>query len=99
MATTLTRYAPVLKHINVIRQWTGFYDVTPDARPILGPVKEVQGFLQCNGFSGHGFMLAPMVARLLSEYIIDGTSSPVLERLNVIRFQHAGFEHERSVVG
>jgi sarcosine oxidase subunit beta len=99
MATTLTRYAPILKHINVIRQWTGFYDVTPDARPILGPVKEVQGFFQCNGFSGHGFMLAPMVARTLAKYIIDGVSSPVLERLNVIRFENTAFEHEQSVVG
>ncbi|MDD5778182.1 MAG: FAD-binding oxidoreductase, partial [Candidatus Thermoplasmatota archaeon] len=99
MAATLARYAPVLKHINVIRQWTGFYDVTPDARPILGPVEGLEGFIQCHGFSGHGFMLAPMVARLLADLIVDGAGSPILESLNLARFEDMDIEQEHSVVG
>jgi len=99
MASTITRYAPVLQHINVIRQWTGFYDVTPDARPILGPVEEIDGFIQCHGFSGHGFMLAPVVARLLAELIVDTRSSPFLEHLNIARFATNDLEREQSVVG
>ena len=98
MAKTLTRYAPVLKHINVIRQWTGFYDVTPDARPILGEV-DVEGFIQCNGFSGHGFMLAPMVAQLLAELIVDGKTSLPIKNLLLERFKKMKIERERSVVG
>jgi len=98
MAKTLTRYAPVLKHINVIRQWTGFYDVTPDARPILGAV-DVEGFIQCNGFSGHGFMLAPMVAQLLAELIVDGKTSLPIKNLLLERFKKMKIERERSVVG
>ena len=98
MAKTLTRYAPVLKHINVIRQWTGFYDVTPDARPILGEV-DVEGFIQCNGFSGHGFMLAPMVAQLLAELIVDGKTSLPIKNLSLKRFKKMKIERERSVVG
>ena len=31
MSRTLTRYMPCLNHLNVLRQWTGFYDMTPDA--------------------------------------------------------------------
>ncbi|MDD3492058.1 MAG: FAD-binding oxidoreductase [Candidatus Thermoplasmatota archaeon] len=99
MAATLARYAPVLSHINVIRQWTGFYDVTPDARPILGPVEGLEGFIQCHGFSGHGFMLAPMVARLLADLIVDGAGSPILESLNLARFEDMDIEQEHSVVG
>lgn len=98
MAKTLTRYSPVLKHINVIRQWTGFYDVTPDARPILGEV-DVEGFIQCNGFSGHGFMLAPMVAQLLAELIVDGKTSLPIKNLLLERFKKMKIERERSVVG
>jgi len=98
MAKTLIRYAPVLKHINVIRQWTGFYDVTPDARPILGEV-DVEGFIQCNGFSGHGFMLAPMVAQLLAELIVDGKTSLPIKNLLLERFKKMKIERERSVVG
>lgn len=99
MAKTLTRYAPSLRHINILRQWTGFYDVTPDARPVLGEVKEIEGFIQCNGFSGHGFMIAPMVAQLLSELIVEGKTSLPIKNLNLERFEKMEIERERSVVG
>ena len=99
MAQTLTRYAPILKHVNLLRHWTGFYDVTPDARPILGEVKEVKGFLQCNGFSGHGFMISPMVSKLLTDLIADGKTSEELENLSLERFKGKKIEKELSVVG
>jgi sarcosine oxidase subunit beta len=99
MARTITRYAPILKHVNLLRHWTGFYDVTPDARPILGEVKEVKGFLQCNGFSGHGFMISPMVSNLLTDLIVDGKTSEILESLGLERFKGKRIEKELSVVG
>jgi sarcosine oxidase subunit beta len=99
MSRTLTRYAPVLKHVNLLRHWTGFYDVTPDARPILGEVKEMKGFIQCNGFSGHGFMISPMVTQLLTDFIAKGKTSDVLENLNLNRFKGKNIEKELSVVG
>ncbi len=99
MSRTLTRYAPVLKHVNLLRHWTGFYDVTPDARPILGETKELKGFLQCNGFSGHGFMISPMVTQLLTTLIVEGKTSEVLENLSLERFKGKNIEKELSVVG
>ncbi len=99
MASTLTRYAPRLKHINMLRHWTGFYDVTPDSRPILGEDHTTSGFIHCHGFSGHGFMLSPMVTTLLADYIIDGKTSPILTNLHIDRFKGRKIEQERSVVG
>ncbi|MEF8879631.1 MAG: FAD-binding oxidoreductase [Candidatus Thermoplasmatota archaeon] len=99
MSKNLTRYAPVLKHVKMLRHWLGFYDVTPDARPILGESKKVKGFIQCNGFSGHGFMISPMVSKMLSDYIADGKTSDILERLNLERFKKGKIDEERSVVG
>ena len=99
MAQTLTRYAPILKHVNMLRHWTGFYDVTPDARPILGEVKEVKGFIQCNGFSGHGFMISPMVSQLLADLITENKTSEILENLSLNRFKGKTVEKELSVVG
>jgi len=99
MSRTLTRYAPILKHVNMLRHWTGFYDVTPDSRPILGEVKEVKGFVQCNGFSGHGFMISPMVSKILSDFIAEGKTSDILENLNLDRFKGKQIEKEMSVVG
>jgi sarcosine oxidase subunit beta len=99
MAKTLTRYAPVLKNVNMLRHWTGFYDVTPDARPILGEVNNLKGFIQCNGFSGHGFMISPMVTKILSEYIVDGKKPDILNNLNLDRFKGKDIVYEKSVVG
>ncbi|MBN1281268.1 MAG: FAD-binding oxidoreductase [Candidatus Thermoplasmatota archaeon] len=99
MSRTLTRYAPVLRHVNMLRHWTGFYDVTPDARPLLGPVKGPQGFIQCSGFSGHGFMISPMVCQLLAGFIADNKTSEVLETLNLSRFKGKTTDRELSVVG
>jgi sarcosine oxidase subunit beta len=99
MARVLTRYAPVLKYVNMLRHWTGFYDVTPDARPILGENRDLKGFIHCHGFSGHGFMLSPMVAKLISDFIVDDKHPEVLESLSLERFKGKRIEHEMSVVG
>jgi sarcosine oxidase subunit beta len=99
MAKILTRYAPVLKHVNVLRHWTGFYDITPDARPILGMDKKVAGFIHCHGFSGHGFMIAPMVSKVLADFIVDGKTVDILNSLSLGRFKGKRITHEKSVVG
>ena len=99
MSETLARYAPPLKYVNVIRQWAGYYDVTPDAQPIIGEVEGVKGFIQCNGFSGHGFMLSPMVTKILTEYIVDGKTPQILKNLNLNRFKGKKITREVSVVG
>ncbi|HEC86433.1 MAG TPA: FAD-binding oxidoreductase [Thermoplasmatales archaeon] len=99
MAKTLTRYAPSLSYIRVLRHWTGFYDVSPDARPIIGEDSKVKGFIHCHGFSGHGFMLSPMVTKILTEYIADNKPSDFLESLSIERFKEKRIEKEVSVVG
>ncbi|HEC81121.1 MAG TPA: FAD-binding oxidoreductase, partial [Thermoplasmatales archaeon] len=99
MSKTLLRYAPTLGYLRVIRHWTGFYDVSPDARPIIGEDIKIKGFIHCHGFSGHGFMLSPMVTKLLTEYITDGKTSFFLEQLNLERFKEKTIQKEISVVG
>ncbi|HIE22862.1 MAG TPA: FAD-binding oxidoreductase [Candidatus Korarchaeota archaeon] len=98
MAGLLRKYIPSLKHIRILRQWAGLYDVTPDAKPILGPVKGIEGFLQMNGYSGHGFMVAPMCAVLLAQYISGEPLSMSLEPFSIDRFKE-GVVGEVSVVG
>ena len=99
MSQTLTRYVPTLKTVNMLRHWTGFYDVTPDARPILGPDDNIEGFIHCHGFSGHGFMLSPMVTKVIAEYIVSKSISDVLKALSINRFKDDITIKEQSVVG
>ncbi len=86
-ARELIRYVPALGQLSVLRQWAGLYDVTPDAQPILGPTPGLGNFIQANGYSGHGFMIAPAVAAHLADYIEKGNRSEVLESLSLERFR------------
>ena len=66
---------------------SGVYDVTPDHDPILGPVAELPAVWLAAGFSGHGFMLAPAVGRLVAESVVDpGSCDPLLEAFSPARF-------------
>ena len=74
----LIDYFPALKDLHVIRTWSGLIAQMSDAIPVLGLTEEVPGFVFATGFSGHGFGLAPVIGRLISELIMDcGTSIPI----------------------
>jgi len=89
-ARALTRACPILGEVKILRQWSGCYDLTPDANPIVGEVDEVEGFVQASGFMGHGFMMAPIMGKLLAEYIREGHSTPLIDRWNLRRFKEGG---------
>jgi sarcosine oxidase subunit beta len=98
-ARALVRACPVLAEVKVLRQWAGCYDLTPDAHPIVGPVDPIEDFYQASGFMGHGFMMAPVVGKLLAELIAEGSSLPVLERWNLRRFREGKLLSEGMIIG
>jgi sarcosine oxidase subunit beta len=61
---------PRLKNLKVRRTWRGMYPMTPDGAPIVGEVKELQGYLHAVGMCGQGFMLGPGLAVMLRRLII-----------------------------
>ena len=71
------RRLPKLETAEVMRGVTGVYDVTPDSRPLLGPVPGVEGLHLCAGFSGMGFKISPAVVLVMSEQILDGKATTV----------------------
>lgn len=98
MAKTVTGLLPPLGNLRVIRQWAGLYNITPDKQPILGPVKEIEGFYLAVGFSGHGFMFAPMTGLLLSEQILGENTTIDISMLDKDRFERDELVLEPSVV-
>ncbi|MFW5898276.1 MAG: NAD(P)/FAD-dependent oxidoreductase [Candidatus Saliniplasma sp.] len=95
----LLDFIPRFSGVNMIRQWAGLYDTTPDAQPILGTVPEVKRFYQINGFSGHGFMVSPVVDKVTAQLILGKEPSMDIDRLSVTRFEAEDFEAEGAVVG
>jgi sarcosine oxidase subunit beta len=85
-ASLVLQKAPRLGHLNVIRQWAGVYDMTPDRKPVIGPVERVPGFVQANGYSGRGFALAPLCAELLAQWLMTGDRPAMLEPFDANRF-------------
>ncbi|MGE5579204.1 MAG: NAD(P)/FAD-dependent oxidoreductase [Bacillota bacterium] len=98
MSSIITRLLPVLSEVRVVRQWSGLYTVTPDAHPILGPVPGLEGYLQAVGFSGHGFMLAPVVGQLIAEMALGLSPHMDISRLDLGRFERGELQVEPSVV-
>ncbi len=98
-AQELLSVMPVLSSLNVMRQWAGFYVVSPDSHPILGGTP-VSGFLVAAGFSGHGFMLGPVTGKLMAMYILHGTMYlPEANNLGLDRFEKGKLINERAVIG
>ena len=72
--------------LKVLRQWAGPYDVSPDGDAIVGRTPGLPGFVQVCGFTGHGFMMAPVVGKMLAAAITRGEDHPMLRRWNPARF-------------
>jgi len=90
---------PILKELRIVRQWAGSYNRTPDAAPILGEHPEVAGFFNAVGFSGHGFMIAPMTAVCIAELITGGEPPVDISPLSADRYDKGELIVEPSVVG
>ena len=98
MARALVELMPRLGHVKVVRQWAGPYDVSPDGDPIVGELPDVPGFHVVCGFRGHGFMMAPVVARHLATHLSGGATHEFLTAWTPARFAtgappHAGGEN------
>ena len=91
-------FFPVLKDVKVIRMWSGLIAQMSDAIPVLGFTQEVPGFVFATGFSGHGFGLAPVIGRLISELILDCKTSIAINDFCYGRFQK-GSDNECSCEG
>jgi len=80
----IRRLLPRLEYVSFTVPVAGVYDVTPDHQPLLGPVDD--GLYVACGFSGHGFMIAPAVARITADAVL-GRRDEALDVLGPDRFE------------
>jgi sarcosine oxidase subunit beta len=61
--------------------------MTPDANPVIGRHPDLAGYIDANGFSGHGVMHAPATGMLVAEEILDGRAHTInIDELRIGRF-------------
>jgi sarcosine oxidase subunit beta len=77
---------PQLEQVNVLRQWTGLCDISPDYSPILGKT-DVDGFLLSAGWGTYGFKAAPIVGSTLAELVATGRTPDLIAPFALERFR------------
>ncbi len=99
-AGKMARYFPQILHANLLRIWIGYYLKTPDHHPLIGTVPGTENVLMATGFSGHGYMMAPIVGEELANMIING--KPRLhytEELDPGRYERGVYLEEKAIFG
>lgn len=66
---------PSLRDLPIARTWCGFRPWAPDSLPILGPWPGVGGLFIATGHFRNGILLAPITARLMTEWMTAGRPS------------------------
>lgn len=99
MSLTVSDIMPKVAKLNIVRQWGGSYNMSKDHQPIISKACDVSNFYMACGFSGHGFMLAPMTGLLISELVLGEEPSMDMDALSIKRFDNlSDINIEKSVV-
>ena len=85
----LRRVLPQVGEVSIERSWAGYFDITPDALPILGATPAPTGLVVATGFCGRGLALGPLVGRVTAEILTGETPSVDLRAFDPTRFTTA----------
>lgn len=80
------RRVPLLATAEVAHLVNGPEGITPDSRPLLGPVPGVPGFWVAAGLSHTGFGAGGAIGHVLAEWLVEGHPPYDVSELNVRRF-------------
>lgn len=80
------RRVPRLATAEVAHLVNGPEGITPDSRPLLGPVPGVPGFWVATGLSHTGFGAGGAIGQVLAEWLVNGEPPYDVTELNVRRF-------------
>lgn len=86
-ARAATQLLPALSNVQVVRQWAGLYDISPDGNPLLGEPEGASNMTLLCGFTGRGFMMAPIVGKLCAERLVKGKKVDYFDKNTPDRFR------------
>ena len=76
---------PFLSEVEVLRQWTGFCDMTPDYSPIMGLTPLTNYYIDA-GWGTWGFKATPVCGKRMAETLATGRVPELLEPFRLGRF-------------
>ncbi|MEQ9266692.1 MAG: FAD-dependent oxidoreductase, partial [Balneolaceae bacterium] len=77
---------PALKgRYKVLSQWSGVRASTPNRKPIMGKLKDLDNAFIFSGLGSKGLLYSGYLSFLMSQYLIDGT--PLDKELDIQRLE------------
>lgn len=89
---------PSLEQATIRTGWAGLYEVSPDHQAIVGESPDLAGLWLCCGFSGHGFMQAPGIGRLLADVMVGHIPEIDMAAFSPSRFAEGRLNPEDAVI-
>jgi 4-methylaminobutanoate oxidase (formaldehyde-forming) len=77
---------PILEQAELVHLVNGPESITPDSRPLLGPVPGLRGFWAACGLSHTGFGAGAAIGDIISDWVLRGEPPYDVTEMNVRRF-------------
>ena len=82
---------PDLERAELVQQLAGSRPLSPDGRPIIGPVSGRKGILLATGHTTKGIHLGPITGRIIADYICRGSTQVVSDMDQFLPDRFANF--------
>ncbi len=92
----LVHRIPWMENARISSGWCGLREMTPDDHAIVGPC-EIDGWWNVVGFSGHGFMQAPVIGDHVARWMLGHDNHRDFSELSLGRFESGELRRESTV--
>ncbi len=82
---------PDLERAELVQQLAGSRPLSPDSKPIIGPVPGWQGILLATGHTTKGIHLGPVTGRIITDYVRQGPTEAVSDMSEFLPDRFADF--------
>ena len=82
---------PDLERAQLVQQLAGSRPLSPDSKPIIGPVPGHEGVLLATGHTTKGIHLGPATGRIIADYICRGSTDVVSDMTEFLPGRFADF--------
>ena len=77
---------PATKAARLLEARVGLRPATPDELPVIGPDPRAPGLIHASGHYRNGVLLAPITAKLIGDWIVEGKRDPAVDKFRPDRF-------------
>ena len=82
---------PDLERAELVQQLAGSRPLSPDSKPIIGPVPGREGVLLATGHTTKGIHLGPITGRIIADYVCRGSTQVVSDMSQLLPDRFADF--------